>query len=142
MNPINFNNLPGDIKSIIYRINRTREEVEFNEMRGLLLKNVKPKFNDVVEHLTDLSNLTNDEFYDLEGDEIYGHQFVTACIECMRCCLEEDAVLEQFDRGLAEYEEGFTFHTATIPDAGTKPDVGYFKLSDVLSLSSGRTIMC
>ena len=110
-------------------------------MRGLLLKNVKPKFNDVVEHLTDLSNLTNDEFYDQE-DEIYGHQFGTACIECMRCCLEEDAVLEQFDRELAEYEEGFTFHTPTIPDAGTKPAVGYFKLSDVQSLSSGRTIMC
>ena len=94
MDTINFNTLPDEIKSIIYNMNREREKHEY--YRTL-------KFNLVIKELEDLSELTNSEFYDIEGNDNYSHQFGTALFECMYQINLEDYHIESYLRDVEDY---------------------------------------
>ena len=111
MDAINFNNLPGEIKSIIYTMNKGREKQEYYKTL------TNKKFNLVIKELEELSDLTNSEFYDIEENNNYSHQFGTALFECIYQINLEDLLIES---SLHDVED--------LPLPYTWCSPGYFKL--------------
>lgn len=78
MNKINFQDLPSDIKNLIFSQNRswTKNEIEKNKF----------KFLEVLDHLEEIVETTNQIYYEANEEEEFtedGYGFVYAMLECI-----------------------------------------------------------
>tara|TARA_R110000744_G_scaffold102702_2_gene197298 strand:- start:9578 stop:9925 length:348 start_codon:yes stop_codon:yes gene_type:complete len=101
-----FNELPRDIKEMIFKMNRVETSREIN-------KN-KEKYHDVLNHIRDIVGTTYSDFYDVDEAEdniINDWSFSMAMLQCITTenidyhvdCMMEEAYDEHLD--YLTYEE-------------------------------------
>lgn len=104
MNKLNFQDLPNDIKKLIFKNNRmwTNHEIQKN----------KKKFIEVIYHINEIIETTDQIYYEANEEEEFteeGYGFVYAMLECIneenlenKYDIEQEIALQNY-YGLDDY---------------------------------------